>query len=67
VFAVLAFNVIMLALLELPLIGYLISPESTAATVRRFNDLLTRDRGRVALTGATLISLWLIVRGSLSL
>ena len=57
----------MLVLLELPLIGYLISPESTAATVRRFNDLLTRDRGRVALTGATLMSLWLIVRGILSL
>ena len=57
----------MLVLLELPLIGYLISPESTAATVRRFNDLLTRDRGRVALTGATLMSLWLIVRGIPSL
>ena len=48
VIAVLAFNVIMLVLLELPLIGYLISPESTAATVRRFNDLLTRDRGGCA-------------------
>ena len=67
VIAVLAFNVIMLVLLELPLIGYLISPESTAATVRRFNDLLTRDRGRVALTGASLISIWLITRGILTL
>ena len=67
VIAVIAFNVIMLVLLELPLIGYLISPESTAVAVRRFNDLLTRDRGRVALTGGTLISIWLIVRGVVSL
>jgi Sap, sulfolipid-1-addressing protein len=67
VIAVLGFNVIMLALLELPLIGYLTSPESTAAAVTRFNDLLTRDRGRVALIGATLISIWLIVRGVLTL
>ena len=67
VVAVLAFNVIMLLLLELPLLGYLTRPESTAATVNRFSDLLTRHGGRVALTGAALIATWLIIRGALTL
>jgi hypothetical protein len=67
VVAVLAFNVIMLLLLELPLVGYLTRPESTAATVKRFSDLLTRHGGRVALAGAALIATWLMARGALTL
>jgi Sap, sulfolipid-1-addressing protein len=67
VIAVLVFNLVMLLLLELPLIGYLTRPESTAATVKRFSDLLTRHGGRVALTGAGLVGIWLIVRGALTL
>ena len=67
VLAVLAFNVIMLLLLELPLLGYLTRPESTAATVNRFNELLTRRGSRVALAGGALIATWLIVRGALTL
>jgi hypothetical protein len=49
VIAVLAFNVIMLMLLELPLIGYATRPEWTAVAVQRFNDGLTRHGGRIAL------------------
>jgi Sap, sulfolipid-1-addressing protein len=67
VIAVLAFNVIMLLLLEVPLLGYSTRPASTAATVKRFSDLLTRRGGTVALTGAVLIGIWLIVRGVLTL
>ena len=48
VLAVLAFNLIMLALLELPLLGYAIRPQWTAAAVQRFGDWLTRRGGRVA-------------------
>ena len=46
---VLAFNLIMLILLELPLLGYATRPEWTAATVERFSNWLTRRGGRVAL------------------
>ena len=42
VIAVVAFNVIMLMLLEIPLVGYATRPESTAAAVQRFSDWLTR-------------------------
>jgi hypothetical protein len=63
VIIVLAFNVIMLMLLELPLIGYATRPEWTAAAVQRFSDWLTRRGGRVAVIGATVLGLLLIARG----
>ena len=63
VLAVLAFNVIMLMLLELPLLGYAIRPQWTAAAVQRFGDWLTRRGGRVALIGGALAGLLLIARG----
>ena len=63
VLAVLAFNVIMLILLELPLLGYATRPEWTAAAIQRFSDWLTRRGGRVALIAGTLAGLLLIARG----
>jgi Sap, sulfolipid-1-addressing protein len=63
VIAVLAFNLIMLALLELPLLGYATRPEWTAATVQRFSDWLGRSGGRVALIGGAVIGVLLIGRG----
>jgi hypothetical protein len=63
VIAVIAFNLIMLVLLELPLLGYAIRPEWTAAAVQRFSDWLTRRGGRVALIGATVMGVLLIGRG----
>jgi hypothetical protein len=63
VISVLAFNVIMLMLLELPLLGYATRPEWTAAAVERFSNWLTRRGGRVALIGAGLVGFLLIARG----
>ena len=63
VIAVLAFNVIMLILLELPLLGYATRPEWTAATVQHFSDWLTRRGGRVAMIGGALAGLLLVARG----
>ncbi len=60
---VIAFNVIMLALLEVPLLGYTLSPEKTAATVHRLDAWLRRDGGRILLLLAVLIGLALIGRG----
>jgi hypothetical protein len=67
VLAVIGFNLIMLILLELPLLGYATRPDWTAATVARFNGFLSRRGGRVALIGATAIAVVLIARGMLNL
>lgn len=63
VLAVLAFNVIMLALLEIPLLGYTFRPEATEAAVARFSSWLTRRGGQVALIAGAALGLALIVRG----
>ena len=63
VLAVLGFNVIMLALLEIPLLGYATRPEATEAAVARFSSWLTRRGGRVALIAGAALGLALIVRG----
>jgi Sap, sulfolipid-1-addressing protein len=63
VIVVLAFNLVMLILLELPLLGYATSPEWTAAAVERFSNWLTRRGGRVALIGGAALGILLIARG----
>jgi Sap, sulfolipid-1-addressing protein len=63
VLVVIGFNLVMLVLLELPLIGYATRPERTAAAVASFNRFLSRDGGRVALIGAIAVGLLLIGRG----
>ncbi len=63
VIVVLAFNVIMLILLELPLLGYAIRPEQTGATVQRFSSWLSRRGGRIGVVAGAVIGVLLIVRG----
>ena len=63
VLVVLAFNAIMLILLELPLLGYAIRPEWTAATIERFSAWLIRRGGRVALIAGAVAGVLLILRG----
>lgn len=66
VLAVIAFNVVMLLLLELPLLGYATRPEWTATTVARFNGWLSRSGGRVALILAVVVGVALIGRGAVN-
>jgi Sap, sulfolipid-1-addressing protein len=61
--AVLLFNVIMLALLELPLIGYVFAPEWTPRAVDRFKDWFSRNARRLGFRLALVIGILLIVRG----
>jgi hypothetical protein len=61
--AVLLFNAIMLALLELPLIGYVFAPEWTPQAVERFKNWFSRNARRLAFRGALVIAVLLIVRG----
>ena len=63
VLTVVAINVIMLALLEVPLIGYTVAPEKTAATVERLGVRLSRDGGKIALVVVVVLAVALIGRG----
>ncbi|HET6865527.1 MAG TPA: GAP family protein [Solirubrobacteraceae bacterium] len=67
VLVVLAFNMIMLILLEVPLLGFAIKPEATGVAVERFSKWLSRNGGRAALIGAVAIGAALVLRGLLNL
>jgi hypothetical protein len=67
VLTVVGFNVVMLMLLEIPLVGFAISPDTTAARVERFSAWLGRNGGRIALVGAVLVGFALVVRGAVEL
>jgi hypothetical protein len=60
---VIGFNVVMLLLLELPLIGYATNPDGTEAAVGRFNRWLSRSGGRAALIAGVVFGILLIGRG----
>jgi hypothetical protein len=64
---VVGFNVVMLLLLELPLLGYAFRPEATARSVTQFSAWLSRSGGRVALVGAVVIGTALTARGGVEL
>jgi len=67
VFLVVLFCVVQALFLELPLIGYALSPQRTEATVARFRAWIAR-RGRViAARVAIVIGLLLLLRGVLEL
>jgi hypothetical protein len=63
VLTVIAVNVIMLALLELPLIGYSIAPDWTATAVERLKAWIGRNGRLVLVVGASAIGAALIIRG----
>jgi len=67
VVTVLAVNLVMLVLLELPLIGYAVAPEWTPAKVEQFKGWLARNGRRALTIGATVIGVALIVHGVVNL
>jgi Sap, sulfolipid-1-addressing protein len=60
---VILFNVIMLALLEVPLIGFIFAPEWTPRAVDRFKEWFSRNARRIGFRLALLFGVLLIVRG----
>ena len=65
VLVVLAWNVIMLLLLEGPIVAYRFAPEGTAKAVESFKSWLTRDEGRIAywctlIAGAALLAIGVV-------
>lgn len=67
VLVILGFNLIMLALLELPLLSYWLEPEVTPGRVERFKASLRRDGRRIAIRIATGAGVLLLVRGAITL
>ena len=67
VLAVLAFNLIMLALLEIPTLGYLLAPEKTPAAVDRLKAAISSHGRQWAMWGAAVIGSLLLLRGVIEL
>lgn len=64
---VLAFNLIMLALIELPLVGFVVAPDRTQGAVDRFREWFAHNSRRLASQIALVVGALLIVRGVISL
>jgi hypothetical protein len=67
VLVILGFNLIMLALLELPLLSYWLAPDLTPGRVERFKTSLHRDGRRIAIRIAAGAGALLVVRGAITL
>ena len=67
VLAVLAFNAVMLILLEAPLIAFTVAPDWTPDAVERFKDWLSANSRRIGIRAAVVIGLLLIARGVITL
>lgn len=63
VLSVLGFNLVMLAILEVPLLGYTFAPDRTTAALKRFKELLTRNGERILFTVVSVLGLALLIRG----
>jgi hypothetical protein len=63
ILVIIGFNVMLLILLEIPLVGYLLAPERTVVEVQRFRAWLSRSGRRMATVGAGVIGVFLIARG----
>jgi hypothetical protein len=67
VLCVVGFNLVMLAFLEVPLVGYTFAPDWTRRALDRFKDFLNRDGERILLTVALVLGLALVARGLVEL
>jgi hypothetical protein len=64
---IVAYNLILLILLEIPLVGFYVAPERTVVEVQRFRGWLTRNGRAMATVVAAVLGLFLIVRGIVEL
>ncbi len=63
ILVIVGFNVLLLILPIVPLVGYVVAPERTVVEVQRFRAWLTRSGRRMAIIGALVLGILLIVRG----
>ena len=64
---VLAFNVVMFALVEIPLLMFLLNPDRARARVERLNAALRDHARQLAVTVASLVGGYLMLSGLLSI
>jgi Sap, sulfolipid-1-addressing protein len=67
ILSILLFIVIMFALAELPLVGYLVSPEGTRVRVQRFRGWLVENGPAIGIWAAGLIGAYLTIKGIVGL
>jgi hypothetical protein len=67
VLAVIGFNLVMLAILEIPLLGYTFAPDWTRRAMQRFKEVLTRRGERILFIGALVMGILLVARGLVEL
>jgi Sap, sulfolipid-1-addressing protein len=60
---VLLFCAIQLLIIELPLVGYFVSPDRTGAAIGRFRGFLARDGRFILLIAGAMVGLLLVARG----
>jgi hypothetical protein len=63
ILVIVGFNVLLLILLIVPLVGFFVAPERTVVEVGRFRAWLTRSGRRIAIDGAAILGTLLLVRG----
>ncbi|HEY5052733.1 MAG TPA: GAP family protein [Solirubrobacterales bacterium] len=63
ILVIIGFNVMLLILLEVPLVGYFVAPERTVVEVQRFRAWLTRSGRKMAIYGAAVLGVLLVARG----
>lgn len=63
ILVIVGYNVMLLILLEVPLVGFFVAPERTIVEVQRFRAWLTRSGRRMAIYGAAVLGALLIARG----
>ena len=67
VVCVIAFCLIEMLLLELPLLGYAFAPDWTVSAVKRFQTWISSDARRIATRAALVIGVLLVLRGAIEL
>jgi Sap-like sulfolipid-1-addressing protein len=67
VLLVLAFNLIMLALIEIPLVCFVLAPSWTPGAIDRAKAWIGRNARRIAVRGLTVIGVLLVLKGVLGL
>jgi Sap, sulfolipid-1-addressing protein len=63
ILVIIGFNVMLLILLIVPLVGFFVAPERTVVEVQRFRSWLTRSGRRMAIEGAAVLGVLLVIRG----
>jgi hypothetical protein len=63
ILVIIGFNIMLLLLIEIPLVGYFVAPERTVVEVQRFRAWLSRRGRHMAVVAFAAIALFLLARG----